>query len=283
MISKSVKFAVIGLGMIGGSYISGLSDAGYDVVGIDKDEETIRKALELGWIVEGGNDPALVQDCDIVISAIYPAGFIKWVEENQKYFKPGTILTDVTGVKGTIIDRINAVLRDDVEYIAAHPMAGTEYKGIDHADSSMFLKANYIVVPTEQNTQKAIDTAYDIGMILRFKSISVLSPEEHDKIIGFVSQLCHVIAVSIMNLSDNPKIFNYTGDSFRDLTRIADINEDLWPELFIANKKNLTDSIDSLVDTMQYMRGLIENEDFEEMRRMMIVSTERRSKVGKKK
>ncbi len=282
MISKSVKIAVIGLGMIGGSYVSGLNSAGYSVVGIDIDDETIRKAKDFGWIVEGGSDPALVGDCDIVISALYPTAFIKWIEDNQKYIKSGAIITDVTGVKSEIIKRINEVLRDDLEYIAAHPMAGTEYKGIDHANADEFLRANYIIVPTKENTQKAIDVAYDIAMILRFKRIEILEPDEHDKIIGFVSQLCHVIAVSIMNLSDDPKISNYTGDSFRDLTRIANINEDLWPELFIWNKKNLTSQIDALIDKMQYMRDLIETENKEEMSKMMVIATERRQKFDVK-
>ncbi len=282
MIDKSTKITIIGLGLLGGSYAEGFYKAGYQVTGIDINSETITYAKEAKWIVDGGSDAALVQDSDIIISALYPTAFINWVKENQHYFKSGALLTDVTGIKAAVIKEVNSFLRSDVEYIACHPMAGREYKGIAYADSNEFLRANYIIVPTEKNSQRAIDIAYDIANILKFKNISILSPDEHDKIIGFVSQLCHVIAVSIMNISDNPKLVDYTGDSFRDLTRIANINEDLWPELFIYNKENLIDEVDTLIAEMQHLRNLIEEDNIPEMREMMIIATERRKKFDKK-
>lgn len=282
MISRSSKITIIGLGLLGGSYAKGFFNAGYRITGIDINDETIAFAKRMKWIVDGGSNVELVKDSDIVISALYPNTFVKWIKENQHLLKPGSILTDVTGIKREVIEEINSILRPDVEYIACHPMAGREYKGISYADCKQFEQANYIIVPTEHNTEHAKEIARDIGKILKFHKISELSPDEHDRIIGFVSQLCHVIAISLMNLSDNPELVNYTGDSFRDLTRIADINEDLWPELFICNKDYLTEQIDSLISQMSVMRECINNEDIPKMKELMIEATQRRKKFGRR-
>ena len=281
MTIKDKKIAIIGLGMLGGSYAQGFHDAGIKVTGIDIDPEAISYAKEKGWIEKGGDDPALISDCDIVISALYPQSFVEWIRTNQHHFKENALLSDVTGVKRKVIREIDAILRPDLEFIACHPMAGREYKGIAYADPSQFRQANFLIVPTENNTEKAIETAREIVDVLQFRNISILSAEEHDRIIGFVSQLCHVIAISLMNISDDPKLADYTGDSFRDLTRIADINEDLWPELFIYNKDNLLKEIDQLIDQLKEMHGLIETEDVESMKEKMVTATLRRRNFNK--
>ena len=281
MTIKDKKIAIIGLGMLGGSYAQSFHDAGIKVTGIDIDPEAISYAKEKGWIEKGGDDPALISDCDIVISALYPQSFVEWIRTNQHHFKENALLSDVTGVKRKVIREIDAILRPDLEFIACHPMAGREYKGIAYADPSQFRQANFLIVPTENNTEKAIETAREIADVLQFRNISILSAEEHDRIIGFVSQLCHVIAISLMNISDDPKLADYTGDSFRDLTRIADINEDLWPELFIYNKDNLLKEIDQLIDQLKEMHGLIETEDLESMKEKMVTATLRRRNFSK--
>ncbi len=282
MITKETVFAVIGLGVLGGSYVQSLSKQGYTCIGIDIDEQTISYALEKNWISEGGNDPALVNKADIVISALYPHVFEEWIAQNQKYLKQGALLTDVTGVKRAVIQQITEILRDDIEFIATHPMAGKESRGILFADATRFEKANFIIVPTEKNTVEAISIARQLAEILGFSRVSELSPADHDRMIGFLSQLTHVIAVSLMNVSDNTHLVDYTGDSFRDLTRIAKINEDMWPELFVLNKDYLIGEIDAFVRELQNFRDLIEHEDITEMKRKMILSTERRKKFDKK-
>ena len=276
MISKDTKITIVGLGLLGGSYAQGLSEAGCQVTGIDIDPQAIQYAKEQGWITEGGTDPELVSGSGIVISALYPKTFIEWVGKYQHLFSSGTILTDVTGVKRNVIREINAILRPDVEYIAAHPMAGRESQGIHFADCTRFHQANYIIVPTTANTERAIQTARDIAEALQFRYIGILTPEEHDNMIGFVSQLSHVIAVSLMNVTDCTDLVKYTGDSFRDLTRIASINENLWPELFLQNQDYLLAEIDAFVKEMQDFRNLLEAADVEGMKQKMITSTIRR-------
>jgi prephenate dehydrogenase len=282
MITEKTKFAIVGLGVLGGSYAQALSAKGHHVLGIDINEASVKTAKDNGWIEAGGSDPSLVKDADLIVCALYPHVFVQWVKDNQKYFQTNTLLTDVTGVKRSVIHDINAELRKDCEFIACHPMAGRESRGIAYADSSRFTNANFIIVPTKDNSEEAIETAHQLAEILGFTRISRLTAAEHDRMIGFLSQLTHVIAVSLMNASDNTDLVDYTGDSFRDLTRIAKINEDMWPELFVLNKDNLIREIDAFTKELQTFRNLIQNEDMEGMKQKLITSSERRKKFDRK-
>ena len=174
------------------------------------------------------------------------------------------------------------MLRSDVEFIAAHPMAGREVYGVQNSDDAIFRNANYIVTPTEKNTKKAIEWCKTLGKILGFARISILSPEEHDDVIGFVSQLTHVIAVSLMTCNDNTDLAKYTGDSFRDLTRIARINENMWSELFLSNKDILLKQMDNFIDEFSAIRSLLSNNDKKGLCDKMKLSTHRRSYFDKK-
>ena len=216
-----------------------------------------------------------------MVFALYPHVFVSWLQENQQYLKSGCLITDVTGVKRTVIAQVNSILRKDVEFIACHPMAGREYKGIQYSDETRFTSANFIIVPTASNTQAAIDTARQLAQILHFRSITTLTAEEHDRMIGYLSQLTHVIAVCLMNANDNPDLAQYTGDSFRDLTRIAKINENMWPELFILNKDDLSEELESFIHELQDFEDLLEKEDVEGMKEKMIQSTKRRKEFDK--
>ncbi|MBR3844809.1 MAG: prephenate dehydrogenase, partial [Clostridia bacterium] len=226
--NQDTRILIIGLGLMGGSYARALHARGYHISAITKEQNSIDFALAKGFIDEGFIYPQeqIIQQADIIIFALYPHTFIEWLEENQHLLRPGTILTDVTGVKGSIVYQIQDLLRDDVEFIAAHPMAGREVYGVENSDDKIFQNANYIVTPTQKNTQHAIELCKELGKELGFARISCLSPEEHDDMIGFVSQLTHCIAVTLMTCSDCEQLVDYTGDSFRDLTRIAAINDE---------------------------------------------------------
>ncbi len=275
---------IVGLGLMGGSYAKGLKRIGYRISAIDKNEESIKFALENGIIDEGAAtpEPELIKKADTIIFALYPHVFIKWIEQNQKHFKPGIKITDVTGVKSGVVYEIQNILRDDVEFIPSHPMAGREVYGVQNSDDSIFHNANYIVTPTSKNTKEAVNWCSDLGRLLGFRKVSVLSPEEHDQMIGFVSQLTHVIAVALMDCNDNNNIVNYTGDSFRDLTRIANINEKMWSELFLMNKQPLLDQMDSFIGEMQILRKMLAEDDKAGLCEKMKLSTKRRALFNKK-
>ena len=278
-----MNIGIIGLGLMGASFAKRLSpQKDKTIYGIDQNEQTIQTALELNIIKEGSTDPGkLIKKCNLIILALYPTMIKPWIVENQQYLESGTILMDISGVKTNIVEPVQAILREDLELISIHPMCGRESRGIDFAQADIFDNANYIIVPTNKNTPTAIEAAKQLGKDLRVKNISILSCEEHDRMIGFLSQLTHVIAVSLMNTHDNSHLVEYTGDSFRDLTRIATINEDLWSQLFLLNKDILLDEIDQFLDATKHFRDSLEKEDIDEMKRLFIQSTNRRKLFNK--
>jgi len=283
-IINDVKFLIVGLGLIGGSYAQALTDLGYEVGAITRSQSSIDYAVENKLIAHGTTEitKEYISKFDVVVFALYPKVLVKWIEDNQAYFKKGALLTDVTGVKGPVVYKIQDILREDVEFVGAHPMAGKEVYGVQNADKSIFRNANYIVTPTEKNSKEAIDECKQLGKILGFKTIAELSPEEHDEMIGFLSQLTHCIAVSLMTCKDSENLVDYTGDSFRDLTRIAKINEEMWTELFLLNKKELLSQMDLFMNKFKSLRDSIENEDKEQMKEIMRLSTQRRSLFDRK-
>lgn len=275
---------IVGLGLMGGSYAKALKRIGYHLMAIDSSNESIQFALENKIIDEGSDfpEPELIKKADVIIFALYPHIFSEWIKNNQNYFKSNIKITDVTGVKSSIVYEIQEILRDDVEFISAHPMAGREVYGVQNSDDKMFHGANYIVVPTPKNTVEAIEWCKDLGRLLGFNRISVLTPEEHDEMIGFVSQLTHVIAVALMDCSDNSHLVDYTGDSFRDLTRIANINDKMWSELFLMNKKPLLEQMDKFIKEMQTLREMLSQNDKESLCEKMRLSSKRRALFNKK-
>lgn len=283
-LDKNIRILIIGLGLIGGSYAMGFSKRGYRVNAIDTDPDAIRFALEKGLIEKGAStvDPSLIGEADLCIFALYPHVFVDWIRENQGIFKKGAVISDVTGVKAPVVNEIQGMLRNDVEFIAAHPMAGKEVYGVRNSDDRIFRDANYIVVPTDSNTFNAIEICKGIGETLEFARISALPPKAHDEMIGFVSQLTHIIAMCLMTCSKSEHLVDYTGDSFRDLTRIARINENMWSELFLLNKEALLDEIKTFTDELQEMHDILEREDVEALKAKMRLSTARRALFDKK-
>lgn len=284
ILNKTKTILIVGLGLIGGSYAKGLKRYGFTVMAIDRDASALEFALKNGMIDRGSveADAELLGSADIVVFALYPKILLEWIAQNGEKLKRGALLTDVTGVKSCIVYDVQKCLPEGVEFISAHPMAGREVSGVENSDDSIFRGANYIVVPTEKNTSEAIESCKELGMLLGFAQIAVLSPEEHDEMIGFLSQLTHCIAVSLMTCSDNTHLASYTGDSFRDLTRIARINDAMWSELFLMNKDALLRQMDKFLLELYRMRYMLENDDAEGLREKMRLSTERRAMFDKK-
>ncbi|MBO4220186.1 MAG: prephenate dehydrogenase [Clostridia bacterium] len=277
------QIMIVGLGLMGGSYARALKRLGFHVSAIDKDPESIEYAVKNGIIDRGYTEPDAdaVGNADALIFALYPGVFREWIREYGKLLKPGARITDVTGVKRCIVYDIQDMLKDEVEFIASHPMAGREVYGVKNSTDKMFTDANYIVVPTERNTPEAIEWCKGLGRLLGFRKVSVLSPEQHDEMIGFVSQLTHCIAVGLMTCSENAHLVDYTGDSFRDLTRIARINDAMWSELFMLNREPLLEKMDSFISEMLLLRDMLSSGDTEALREKMRLSTERRALFDK--
>lgn len=280
---KNTKILIIGLGLIGGSYAKSLSKNGYFIGGLDTDKNAIDYALKNGIIKCGKTAPTAdyIASFDLIIFAVYPHTILDWIEKYQQFIKPDTLIFDVTGIKSCFIFKLQEILRPDLEFVGAHPMAGRESSGIENASADIFVGANYIVTPTEKNTESAIAVCQELGKILGFKNISVLPPEKHDEIIGFLSQLTHSIAVSLMTCRDMQGMAEYSGDSFRDLTRIAKINDEMWSELFLLNKEKLLSQMDLFKNSFNELYDLIKNGEREKIREIMKLSTKERELFDK--
>lgn len=277
-LTKDTNILIVGLGLIGGSYAASLSQKGYCVHALDIKQSSIDFALQKGWIKDGKSvyDASYLSQFDFVIFSLYPHTFLEWIEAHQNDLKSGALLTDVTGVKKGIVDRVQSILRPDLELIGTHPMAGREQSGVEFAKPELFQNANYIITPTERNSQSAIAVCRQLGEILGFANISILSPSEHDEIIGFVSQLTHCIAVSLMTCRDTEAFARYTGDSFRDLTRIAKINDEMWSELFLQNRDALLAQMEHFEKTFTLLKEYIKTENTEKLRELLRLSSQRR-------
>ena len=284
IVDVSKRILIVGLGLLGGSYARVLKRFGFHISAITLEQSSIDYALGEHIIDEGSTTPdaRIIGEADLVIFALYPHVFVEWIRQHQGLLKSGALITDVTGVKRSIVYQIQDMLRPDVEFVAAHPMAGREVSGVENSTDKLFIGANYIVTPTEKNTPEAIQTCIELGRLLGFSNVTTLTPEEHDEMIGFLSQLTHCIAITLMTCNDKENMEKFTGDSFRDLTRIARINDLMWSELFVANKDVLLDQMNLFMDEFNRLKHMLETEDIEGMRSMMRHSTARRALFDKK-
>lgn len=273
------NFCIVGLGLLGGSYARGLTEAGCRVTAVDVRGEAIRFALDKGWIAQGTTEDArpLLEQAEAVVLGLYPHALIDWVRANARFLRPGTLVTDVCGVKQAVVGPVQNAMPEGVEFIASHPMAGKEVSGVEYADSAIFRPANFIITPTERNTPRGIAFARQLAETLGFAHIAQLSCAEHDRMIGYVSQLTHAIAVSLMNANGDPRLCEFTGDSFRDLTRIARINEHLWSELFLLNRDALCAEIEQFEASLTDLKEKLQAGDEEGLKDLFRRSTARRA------
>ena len=273
------NFCIVGLGLLGGSYARGLTEAGCRVTAVDVRGEAIRFALDKGWIAQGTTEDArpLLEQAEAVVLGLYPHALIDWVRAIARFLRPGTLVTDVCGVKQAVVGPVQDAMPEGVEFIASHPMAGKEVSGVESADSAIFRPANFIITPTERNTPRGIAFARQLAETLGFAHIAQLSCAEHDRMIGYVSQLTHAIAVSLMNANGDPRLCEFTGDSFRDLTRIARINEHLWSELFLLNRDALCAEIEQFEASLTDLKEKLQAGDEEGLKDLFRRSTARRA------
>lgn len=282
-LTTNTNILIVGLGLMGGSYAIALKKKGYRVSCITRTQSSVDYALENGIIDYGTTEvePDLVGEADLVVFSLYPHVFLDWIEQYQQYLKPGAIITDVTGVKTSVVYRVQSVLRPDVEFVAAHPMAGREVYGVQNSAGVKVDEANFIVTPTDKNTPEAVAFIKKLGKELGYAHISELTPEDHDEIVAFVSQLAHCLAVVLMTCNDLQHLEDYTGNSFRDLTRIAHINENMWSELFLLNRDALLHQMDLFSAQFDRLREALATGDMDAMKDMMRKSTERRDVFDK--
>lgn len=276
------NITIIGLGLLGGSYAKSLKKLNpKNIWAVDIDEKALRDGEESGVINKGYLDPKEpLMNSDMVIICIYPKLVKKFIKDNKSHFKTHTIITDATGIKNGLVDEINSILPHDVDFVFGHPMAGREKKGLEYSSAEVFQGANYILTPNSRNAETSLLIVELIVRGMGFKSVVRVNPQKHDEIISFTSQLPHAIAVALIN-SDNLNVNTgkYIGDSYRELTRIANINAELWSELFMGNKDNLISKIEVFEDKMKLIKQAIIDDDKEALEKEFKESSRRRSRL----
>ncbi len=276
-----MNIGIVGIGLIGGSYAKALRKYPYKIYGIDKSQESLDFALKNNIIDIGTSNPSeILKDLDVVFLCLYPRDSVKFIKENINHFKRDAIISDVVGVKRFMIDSLDIYFNDDIEFVFTHPIAGRETVGIKHSSEAIFLDANFVITPTKYNKDESINLIKTLAKQMGFKNISLISDIQHDEIISFTSQLTHVIALSLVN-SDDEKYDTsmFIGDSYKDLTRIAMINDSLWAELFLKNKDFLLKQINKFETELDILKEAIRTKNIEKIQELMRSATHKRGKI----
>lgn len=265
-----MNIAVVGLGLIGGSICKSLKKQTFHhIMGIDSDGETVRKALEQGAIDEEITAGEL-DKANLTIICLYPEAICSFVKENSDKFKKGSIVIDTCGVKKSVVDSCTPVLEEKgILFVGTHPMAGREYSGFDYSTDDLFDNASFIITPTEKTPQIAIDLLSTLAGSIGFGKAVVASPERHDQIIAYTSQLAHVVSNAYVK---SPSVLDFNGfsaGSFMDLTRVARLNEDMWTSLFMCNKEALLNEINQIIKSISEYRDAIEDNDYGRLRELL--------------
>lgn len=274
------RIAVVGLGLIGGSMALALKGfEGYEIVGVDVSQPTLRYAAEHGvgdWVTAEAGD--VIPGADVVILALHPKGIVRFLEQFRDVFKPGALVTDVCGVKSSILKGAE-VLPPQVDFIGCHPMAGTEFSGIEHAFAEMFCESHLILTPRETSTPVHIALLERIANHIGCKDVYQTTPEAHDAMIAYTSQVMHIIAVSVC---DDPMFFQckgFEGSSFRGCTRVAALDVGLWTELFSMNQPALLAVLDRLLEHMSAYREVLAQGDTAKLAEKLAYSASRKREM----
>jgi len=278
------NITIVGLGLIGGSFAMALKELKpKNLWAIDIDKAALEIAEKMNIIDIGYTSPEIpLGNSDIVIIAVYPQKTIDFVKCNMGLFKSGAVITDTAGIKSNLLKEIMPVLREDLDFIGGHPMAGKEESGLKAATKDMFINANYILTPINGNKEKNINLITDIARGLGCKRVVHLTPKKHDDIIAYTSQLPHVIAVSLIDCNSSIMgIAQFIGGSFKDTTRVATINGELWPELLLYNEENIISKIEDFEKNIKEIKEAIINHDKVFLKKRFENATKKRKEIRK--
>ena len=257
---SKITAAVIGLGLMGGSFAMRLKELGAAVIGINRTLSTAEAVLRQGIV--DSIDISDLKHADIVIFCTPAKATLAFVKDHLPDFRSDAIMTDIAGVKGNLADDIRQILPPSIDFISSHPMCGHEGEGLSRADPDIFRGANYILLPDKTNRPESVELLRNMALALGCRHVPSITPEEHDRHIAYTSDLTHVLAAALINstsLKEDTKYF--TGGSFRDETRVADINSPLWTDLFLANRENLLLEIDRFTESLSAIKTALDRAD----------------------
>ncbi|MDR3114161.1 MAG: prephenate dehydrogenase [Treponema sp.] len=283
---ETYTVGMVGLGLMGGAIALALRSEGIirtpgRILAYDRNPDTLAAAQAEGVIDAGMISPeAMLGHCDLVFLCLTPRGILRFMESQMAAFPAGTLITDIAGTKGSIVAAMEHTLREDLDFIPGHPMAGGELGGFVHARTCRFHGKNYILTPLKRNKPENLAVLKTLIYRMGFRRITETSAQEHDRKIAFTSQLCHVIAAALIDCEADTEITRFGGGSFEDLTRIAMLNAPMWTELFIENRKELLRRIEQFEGSLDRLKSAIAQGAGQELEQRLQRVRERRAAMA---
>ena len=265
-----MKIGVVGLGLIGGSLVkSAKKNTNFKVYGYDLNKEVIKKAISDNSI-DGELTQKRLSSCDYVFIPLYPEAVIEYIECNAEYFKEGAVVIDCAGVKRSVCDKCFSIAENNnFTFVGGHPMAGTQYSGFENSKDTMFWNAPFVLTPKENEDILVLANAREVIMKLGFGRVSVMSAQKHDKLIAFTSQLAHIVSNAFVKSPSALERKGISAGSYKDLTRVAYLNENMWTELFLANKDNLIFELDNIINELKKYSDAMKSDDAETLKNLL--------------
>ena len=261
--------AVVGLGIIGGSFAKAIKKyTNHYVIGLNRTKETLNRAFAEGAVDEAGDKESL-KKADLVILCLYPAAAVEFTQKYGEYFKKGAVVTDSSGIKSEICPKMTALSREyGFVFVGSHPMAGKEKNGYAVSDADLYNGASYIITPCEAD-DRAVELVSELALKIGFGQIKITTPREHDRMIAFTSQLPHVLACAYVSSPCCPNHKGFSAGSYRDVSRVANINSELWSELFLENRESLIRELDILTENITKIRNAVYDNDRERLKELL--------------
>lgn len=271
------RVGIVGLGLIGGSFARAYATAGVSVIAFDPDADTMDAAAV--DTIEGELDNDTIATCDLIILATYPQACIDWLEAHAESIAEAQdgvhapIVIDAAGIKSALCARAFQIAHDaGFDFVGAHPMAGTEHSGFAHSRADLFRGAPMVLVPPACSDQRRLELLDRVHMLLEpvgFGRFSVATPEEHDHVIGYTSQLCHIVSNAYIKSPTALEHHGFSAGSYRDLTRVAHLNAPMWSELMMDNAGNLASELDTLIASLSEYRDALKAGNSAELERLL--------------
>lgn len=275
-----MRIGIVGLGLIGGSLAKALKyNTEHEVLGTDIDRGVLLKAKLLG-AVDDELLPEQLPSCDLVITALYPQDTLDYITQHAQSFKKGAIVMDCCGVKRVICETLwQCAKENSFLFYGAHPMAGLHFSGFAYSDVHMFSNASMILLPPDNADINDLANLKHLFLSIGFTNIQISTPEEHDRIIAYTSQLAHVVSNAYVK-SPQAQVHNgFSAGSYKDLTRVAKLNADMWTELFLDNVDNLTEELDGLIENLQQYSRALHEKDAKTLHALLKAGSDRKEKI----
>ena len=270
---------VIGLGLMGGSLCKALGAKGHRVLGLDTDARVQGYAVLTGVVQQELTEENL-GDCDYLFLAVYPGAAVETLKTLAPKIRRDTIVCDLCGVKKAVCDGCFPIAAEyGFTFVGGHPMAGKQFSGIKYADASLYEGATMILVPKPHEDLFLVSRLSDLLREAGFRSVTVTTAEKHDEMIAFTSQLAHVVSNAYIKSPTAAEHRSFSAGSYRDLTRVAKLNETMWTELFLDNAEYLGNELEHIIRSLQEYRDALKAGDGETLCRLLKEGRERKEAI----